>query len=303
MQVPPEVALIDACCMEDVRIEDLSQYSGHYFTTPRVLEEINKWISKERKPHVYNRDSRHSVGPNRPGYVHTIDQLFDVEEQLESCADTSIRKSLEYRAMELRETDEQNRRNGSGFFHAVRGFNYFHDNPSQVLQTPGGVDSTFRKYTQLLTKQIVVDVLKEHQHYTALERNQIGRVEDECQRVYQQRLADMGLTFEVSQDRKDKSEKAFGKILRRMKSKVDEGTWVSSQRRQFDRSIKTDAMVVQMAYQKRFEQGSEVCVYTKDRDVDELIDYVNAAKEKGAMRTTNDVRCYFAAQPPKRYAA
>ena len=53
--VPEEIVLIDACCMEDIALNELDRHPEHYFTTDRVIEEVDYWIRKERQPEVFDK--------------------------------------------------------------------------------------------------------------------------------------------------------------------------------------------------------------------------------------------------------
>ncbi len=290
--VPSEAVIIDACCLEDISLADVAAFPSHYLTTQRVLDEIDKWVQKERKPLSFDKE-KDTV---RPGYVWTIDECLSLDEaQRYNRANGISDAKLDARLTGLQELRQKNRADGKKFFHAVDGLKYFKEHVDQIVRTPNGSRHGIEKYAQLLTKNVIVDALDQHANRELFREGSMKELAQKCQQLYLDRLTSMGIDQQVPWKRMQGTCNAFVTQLNRFANKYNQRQGAGKSMflicDEYRRSLQNDVSTVEMAYDKRFAEN-KVCIYTKDRDIDDLVDYVNAAKSAGFLQTKNEVRCY-----------
>ncbi len=287
--IPNEAVLIDACCLEDISLDELAKNPQYFLTTNRVMSEIENWIAKERKDEVLY--DKHTKTP-RPGYAWVIDEKLELGDRLaEARKNGQNTPKLERRITELANLYEQNKTAGQKFFHAVKGYQHFRDlHPENVIHPPGGAREEIKRYSKLLTKNIIADALATYENRQLFEQKDYATLRDVCKKIYEQRLNELNVETFVTDERKTNTERGFYSNLTYLANKTATRS-IHGLILHYKDSLNNDLALVQTAYDKQFAT-EKVCVYTKDRDIAEMVDYLNAAKEAGYVKTRNEVRCY-----------
>ena len=165
----------------------------------------------------------------------------------------------------------------------------------------GNLDPALEKYTQLLTKKIIVDALAMPENRELYRLGSFEKLADECNRIYQQRLQKLCIDNYVSDGRKNSTQRAFTNQTGYMLDKNADGRTLGSLSRRYEESLKNDLAFAQIAFNSELP-GKKVFIYTQDRDIKEFVTYVNAAKRAGLASTRNQVRLYVPAQAYQKAA-
>ncbi len=191
---------------------------------------------------------------------------------------------------------QQIMQDGQEFFRAETIANCFEtDLKDQVLYMHAG--ETFERYSRLLTKRIVADLLELNIDNARdyLMANRIGYVVGTGIAEYKKRVKELGLDGVISKEKIEDTRRTMYAILDRVYKDINDGRKdIRSYCRQFHHSIKSDLSIVCAAFEKRFSTNN-VVVLSEDRDVKEMVDYLSLAQQAGKIRSTNQVRYSLAA--------
>jgi hypothetical protein len=264
-----KVVILDSGCLESVELEDIVKHPSQYFTTTGVLEEVHRWMERESKNQIFDSD----LGQFRKGFDTFEDSRDELglEEALEHC------KLLPGKIQAKARLYEQ----------AKHVHNYFSSHPDQVIRNkPHDLDaeSQVTPYTQLLSKRIVAEVAS---HNLRLVKSRDYKpLAELCLRRYNDLLASFGVADHVTKFRQNEARASFLPLLERLNDSR------SSPERVVEKysGLKNDLAVVVAAFYSPFV-SREVMIYTRDRDVAELVDYVKAAQYTGNVTIKNHVSC------------
>lgn len=187
-------------------------------------------------------------------------------------------------------------REGQEFFSAEIIANCFEtDLKDQVLYMHAG--ETFEKYTKLLTKRIIADMLEFNMDNARdyLMADRIDYVVATGINEYKKRIKELDLEGVITPEKIEETKTTMHRVLNRVYNDIRKGKEnVGSYCRQYHRSIKSDLTLVCAAFEKRFPTNN-VVILSQDTDVIEMIDYLSLAQQAGKIRSQNRVRYSLAA--------
>ena len=206
---------------------------------------------------------------------------------------TRFDHTAERQRLELQK--QQIMQEGQEFFRAETIANCFEtDLKDQILYMHAG--ETFERYSRLLTKRIVADILELNIDNARdyLVANRINYVVGTGIAEYKKRIVELGLEGAITQERINETKGAMYIVLTGLYKDISQGKEMHQYWRQFRNSIKSDLSIVCAAFEKRFS-AKIITILSSDRDVREMVDYLSLAQQAGKIRSQNQVRYSLAA--------
>ncbi len=196
----------------------------------------------------------------------------------------------------LKAKKQQALNEGQEFFRAETIANCFEtDLKNQVLYMHAG--ETFEKYTKLLTKRIIADMLEFNLDNARdyLMASRVDYVVGTGIAEYKKRVKELDLEGVITPEKIEETKTTMHRILNRVYNDIRKGKEdVRSYCRQYHNSIKSDLTLVCAAFEKIFPTNN-IVILSQDTDVIEMIDYLSLAQQAGKIRSQNKVRYALAA--------
>lgn len=293
-----EVFLIDTCSLGDIELDSILESPGKYFIPQHVIDEHWKWGEKERKKELRTgRIPLQKDGRNRSiraGYLAMYDSAFsrylELDDKAKAEENPAKKENIEKKrdaALEECRTivDEHGDAFFNDFIRCSRVVDYFEAHaPEQIIRTHA--NHTIQEYSKLLTKSIIADLISSSQGYrAAFESGNTEEIVNAGVAEYEKRLAEFGLIEELGYTVVD-ADSDFRRAVGCMQRKYcRNGKNIRAVVRGHERSVQNDINTVFAAYTFRNRLGSAdtIRIVTRDRDINELVGYINAAKSAGHL--------------------